>query len=415
MTLPAATIRHASPPPRAATEQSARLPAAEGRPLPLQFPQTVALSANRFRDTPPPPATGALPAFPQGGPQAWGRKNLQRPQRRQRGRRPASRALKPAFRAEHAGAGRGTHARRAGGAQGMLLESYGDNPNHMFPPPLFTPHTYRGPAPPAASPQHGRYLRYFGFVPASNPTDCRLVRLDLRELRPGATAGPRGALLEHLGLPRAQQPCLRLGQDLPARALAMLRVAFAGESKPELKAAAAAARKGTQLPGPQEAALHRAVADLLTRALDTSAPRPPDPPRLLHGPAPRAAMGATPLRSARRSRARGARRAGSDAAAARGVWAAAFRRRSTRTKRTSTARRASSRLPYQPPCPPPFGTADSARRAGAGEGRRVSPYGRGRQGRPCALRPDGPGARPDTSRSERCAALTFEPLSLSRR
>jgi len=82
----------------------------------------------------------------------------------------------------------------------LIVESYGDNPNNM-------------------------YLRYFGFVPEANPTDCRTLHFSLQQVTQGRDA--TGAMLKELKLPAQVKHCFRLGEAVPAHVLRFLRVLHA--------------------------------------------------------------------------------------------------------------------------------------------------------------------------------------------
>ena len=82
----------------------------------------------------------------------------------------------------------------------MIVESYGDNPNNM-------------------------YLRYFGFVPLANPTDCRTIRFSLQHAKGAREAS--AAALEQANLPTHVQHCFRLGEPVPSHVLRFLRILHA--------------------------------------------------------------------------------------------------------------------------------------------------------------------------------------------
>jgi hypothetical protein len=84
----------------------------------------------------------------------------------------------------------------------LIVESYGDNPNNM-------------------------YLRYFGFVPESNPTDCRTLHFSLQHVKDTRDAAARAAMLKDAGLPAQVRHCFRLGEAVPAHVLRFLRVLHA--------------------------------------------------------------------------------------------------------------------------------------------------------------------------------------------
>jgi len=77
-----------------------------------------------------------------------------------------------------------------------IVESYGDNANHM-------------------------YLRFFGFVPKENPTDCATLKFRMGEKEPEG----RMKILQEQKIAPTVEACIRKGQDPPLKMMGFLRVA----------------------------------------------------------------------------------------------------------------------------------------------------------------------------------------------
>mmetsp|Transcript_39884 Transcript_39884/g.62212 ORF Transcript_39884/g.62212 Transcript_39884/m.62212 type:complete len:177 (-) Transcript_39884:658-1188(-) len=79
----------------------------------------------------------------------------------------------------------------------MIVESYGDNANNM-------------------------YLRFFGFVPESNPTDCRKMRFDISQVKENKEK--KQEVLQQIRMRPFVETCLRKGEELPKHVMVFLRV-----------------------------------------------------------------------------------------------------------------------------------------------------------------------------------------------
>jgi len=123
----------------------------------------------------------------------------------------------------------------------MIVESYGDNPNNM-------------------------YLRYFGFVPASNPTDCRTLQFSLQQVKESREL--KAAALQEARMPAQVKHCFRLGEPVPLHILRFLRVLHAKSHE-----LGPAKNGNAELSARNERAVYKTIAaqcDKLLQAFPTS-------------------------------------------------------------------------------------------------------------------------------------------------
>jgi hypothetical protein len=114
-----------------------------------------------------------------------------------------------------------------------IVESYGDNANHM-------------------------YLRFFGFVPRENPTDCVNIRFSVDQKDSEKTKQ-----LREYGMPPYVEECVRFGNNLGQRTMQYLRIVH---SKPG-EGDTSQIRRGGLVSVRNERACMRAIAENAQRQL----------------------------------------------------------------------------------------------------------------------------------------------------
>jgi len=110
------------------------------------------------------------------------------------------------------------------------------------------------------------YLRYFGFVPESNPTDCRTLQFSLQQVKESREL--KAAALQEARMPAQVKHCFRLGEPVPLHILRFLRVLHAKSHE------LGRSRNGNaELSARNERAVYKTIAaqcDALLRAFPTS-------------------------------------------------------------------------------------------------------------------------------------------------